>query len=131
MNRKNISATLLVFVYIVFVAGRAFRLATGEFSLLVTAGLVLDVIVLLALLLVVGSWARRAGIVASWIKIALASGVAMFGAIRLLTLDAGGFGYLVLGSLFAAVAFWTIAVLQAIERQSQAASADGHDPPRR
>lgn len=131
MNRKNISATLLVFVYIVFVVGRAFRLATGEFSLLVAAGLVLDAIVLMALLLVVGSWARRAGIVASWIKIALASGVATFGAIRLAALDAGGFGYIVLGSLFAAVAFWTISVLQSIERQSTAADADDPGPPAR
>lgn len=129
MNRRNISATLLVLVYIVFVTGRAFRLATGDFSLLVAAGLVLDAIVLLALLLVVGAWARRAGIIASWIKIALASGVAMFGAIRLATLDAGGFGYLVLGSLFAAVAFWTISVLQSIERQAKADAAGRRGPP--
>lgn len=129
MNRKNISASLLVLVYTVFVAGRAFRLATEDFSLLVAAGLVLDVIVLLALLLVVGSWARRAGIIASWIKIALASGVATFGAIRLATLDTDGFGYLVLGSLFAAVAFWTISVLQSIERQSKAVAADRRPSP--
>ncbi len=124
MNRKAISATLLVLLYVVFIAGRLFRLARDEFSLLVAAGLVLDVTVLLALLLVFGSWARRAGIVASWIKIVLASGVTMYGAIRLVTLDAGGLAYVLLGSLFAAVAFWTIAVLQAIERQSRATPAD-------
>lgn len=131
MNRTRLSATVLVLVYVVFVVGRSYRLATDEFSLLVAAGVVLDVIVLMALLLIVGSWARRAGIIASWLKIGLASGVTMYGAVRLATFDPDGIVYIGLGGLFAAVGFWTISVLQSIDRQTKAAAKDrSHTPSR-
>ena len=126
MKRSHVSPTLLVLVYVVFIVAGVIRVITGEAGLLLTVGLGLNIIVLSALLLMAGAWAREVGILASWLKIGLGGIVMVLGALSVLTLNIlDGLITIVIGAANAGVGFWTIVVLGTIAQEQRAARFAG------
>ena len=125
MKRNHLSPTLLVLVYILFVVAGTVRFFTEGLGFLQSAGLVLNVIVLSALLLVAGSWAREVGVFASWLNIGLGCVVMAGGVISLLSLNiAAALFVIVIGAVNAGVGLWTIVVLRAIDKEARMALAE-------
>ncbi|MDJ0908548.1 MAG: hypothetical protein QNI99_05120 [Woeseiaceae bacterium] len=124
MKRNHLSPALLVLVYMLLVVAGTIRFFTEGLGLLQSVGLVLNVIVLSALLLVAGSWAREVGVIASWLNIGLGCVVMAAGAIGVLTLNiAAGLFAIVAGAVNAGIGLWTIVVLRAIDKEARMALA--------
>ncbi len=130
MKRSQVSPTVLVLIYLILVIGGISKVVTSDVGLLPTIGLGLDIVVLMALLLVAGSWAREVGILASWLKIALGGLLILLGAISLLTLNLFvGLFSIVFGGVAAGLGIWTISVLRSIAREARIAENPQHVEP--
>ncbi len=122
MKRSHVSPTVLVLIYLVLVVGGISKVVTSNVGLLAKVGLGLDIVVLMALLLVAGSWAREIGVLASWLKIALGGILILLGAFSLLTLNFFvGLFLVVFGGIAAGLGLWTITVLQSIASEARTA----------
>lgn len=123
MKRSHVSPTVLVLIYLVLVIGGTSSWLTRDAGLLPTVLLGLDIVVLMALLLVAGSWAREVGILASWLKIAVGGLLIVLGAISLLTLNvSAGLFALFLGAIAIGLGFWTIGVLRMLAAEARIAA---------
>ncbi len=116
MNPSYVSPTLLVAVYVFMVAAGSFRVINCGLTAANLASLALNSVVLLALLLVAGAWARKIGIFAGWLRVVLGGIIVVVGLWQLLTLNVLSGLYVMALGLVAGVGlgYWTVSVLRAI-----------------
>jgi len=116
------STTLLVIVYCILVLAGTYNFLFEPFNLIQTLGLIVNAVVLSALLLVAGQWALTVGIVSCWVKMALGAVLVLLGVWEIVTLDVlNGLLLIAVGlTIGIGLAYWTMAVLKAISRESLA-----------
>ncbi len=116
------STTLLVIVYCILVLAGIYNFLFEPFNLIQTLGLIVNAVVLSALLLVAGQWALTVGIIACWVKMALGAVLVLLGVWEIVTLDIlNGLLLIAVGlTIGIGLAYWTMAVLKAISRESLA-----------